>query len=139
MRCRAWGTALFVLAMATPGWTGDAKASRKPRLEVRTTRSLAFPPVEVVAVAELVGGEDLEEFYCTGLEWDWGDGTRSSHESDCAPFEPGGAIDRFFSARHVYRVSGSYRVRVRLRRSERDVARAQTTVEIGGLMARRWE
>jgi len=136
---RLAGATLFVVAVATPGWTGDAKAARKPRLEVRTTRTLALPPVRVVAIAELVGGQDLEEFYCVGLEWDWGDGTKSYRESDCVPFEPGASVDRLFSARHVYQAAGSYQVRVRLRRSDRDVARAQTSVQVGGLMAAsRW-
>lgn len=129
-----------MVTVATPGWTGDAKTDRKPRLEVRTTRSLALPPVQIVAIAELVGGEDLEEFYCVGLEWDWGDGTKSYRESDCVPFEKGVSLDRFFSARHVYYAAGSYQVRVSLRRSERDVARAHTSVQVGGLMAAsRWD
>ncbi len=82
-----------------------------------------------MAVAELVGGEDLEDYYCVGLEWDWGDGTRSYRESDCDPFEAGMEIDRFFSARHVYAVPGEYRVRVSLVRAERRVARAGPTSE----------
>jgi len=138
MRCRLWGAALLVVAVATPGWTGEGK-SKRPRLEMRTTRSLSLPPVQIVAVAELVGGEDLEAYYCAGLEWDWGDGTKSYHESDCAPWEPGADVDRFFSARHVYGAAGSYRVRIRLRRAERDVASAAAVVQVGGLMASRWE
>jgi len=139
MGCRVWGAALLIVAAATPGWTGEREDVKKPRLEVRTVTHLALPPVEIVAVAELVGGRDLEQFYCTGLEWDWGDGTRSYRESDCPPFEPGTRIDRFFSARHVYVVAGSYEVRVRLRRAERDVARARTSVLVGGLLASRFE
>jgi len=140
MRRRVWGAALLVVAMSTPAWTGDANTGRKPRLEVRTTRSLAFPPVEVVVIAELVGGEDVEELYCPGLEWDWGDGTKSYRESDCAPFEAGAKLARFFSARHVYGIAGSYRVRVRMLRAEKDVARASTSLQIGGLMAAsRWD
>jgi len=137
---RLAGATLFVVAMAAPGWTGEAKADRRPRLELRTTRTLALPPVRVVAIAELVGGEDLEELYCPGLEWDWGDGTKSYRESDCAPFEPGVRLARLFSARHVYGVAGSYRVTVRLRRADKDVARAAASVRVGGLMAAsRWE
>jgi len=103
---------------------------------------LQTPGVKLVGTADsapLVGGQDLEEFYCVGLEWDWGDGTKSYRESDCVPFEPGASVDRLFSARHVYLAAGSYQVRVRLRRSDRDVARAQTSVQVGGLMAAsRW-
>jgi hypothetical protein len=138
MRCRAAQMALIAVALATSGIAGEARA-RKPRLEVRTTVRVALAPVQVMAVAELVGGEDLEEFYCTGLEWDWGDGNLSFQESDCDPYEPGMEVDRFFSARHVYGAPGEYRVRVRLRRAGQDVASARTQVVIpGGSLARAW-
>jgi hypothetical protein len=92
-----------------------------------------------MAVAELVGGEDLEEFYCAGLEWDWGDGNRSFQESDCDPYEPGMEVDRFFSARHVYAGPGQYRVQVSLRRAGQSVAAARTDVIIPGHnLARAW-
>ena len=134
MRCRAGWVLLVLFAAAAPGLAGERTAG-KPRLEVRTTARAMLPPVEVVAVAELVGGEDLEELYCAGLEWDWGDGTKSYRESDCAPFEADAGIDRFFSARHVYRQPGSFTVQVRLVRDERDLARARTSVQVGGRMA----
>jgi glycosyltransferase involved in cell wall biosynthesis len=46
---------------------------------------MAFAPVEILVTGQLKNGSDLEEFYCPGREWDWGDGTRSAHESDCEP------------------------------------------------------
>jgi hypothetical protein len=58
---------------------------------------------------------------------------------DRPPFAPGVKIDRFFSARHVYAVAGSYQVRVRLRHAERDVARAHMSVLVGDLLASRFE
>jgi hypothetical protein len=130
--------ALMAVALASSGIAGEARA-RKPRLEVRTSVPSRMAPVQIVAIAELVGGEDLEEFYCTGLEWDWGDGSRSFRESDCDPFAPGTEVDRFFSARHAYRAPGLYNVRIRLRRAGHDVALARTQVMIpGSSLARAW-
>ena len=129
MRSRVWWATVIAVALAASAAAGEARA-RKPRLKVRTTHSHGFSPVQVMAVAELVGGEDLEEYYCVGLEWDWGDGTRSYRESDCDPFETGMEVDRFFSARHVYRRPGLYRVRVSLVRAEREVAVARASVRM---------
>ena len=137
MRSRQMSLALIAVALATPSIAGEAMA-RKPRLEVRTNYRVALGPVQVMAVAELVGGHDLEEFYCAGLEWDWGDGNRSFRESDCDPFEPGMELDRFFSARHVYVSPGLYPVRVRLLRSDEVIAVAGTNVRVVGRVAQGW-
>ena len=56
------------------------------------------------------------------------DGARSIHEADCPPFEPGTSLDRRFTAEHVYRNSGEYRVRVTLRHASRLLAVASVTV-----------
>ena len=139
MRSQLLWAPVIAVALAASAAAGEARA-RKPRLEVRTTLSGGFTPVRVMAVAELVGGEDVEDFYCVGLEWDWGDGTRSFRESDCDPFEAGMEIRRFFSARHLYAVPGEYRVRVSLVRAERQVARAGALVRIMGRFASsRWD
>ena len=139
MRSRVGWATVIAVALAASAVAGEARA-RRPRLKIRTTHSLASTPVWVMAVAELVGGEDLEDFYCVGLEWDWGDGTRSYRESDCDPFEAGIEIDRFFSARHVYAVPGEYRVRVSLVRADRRVAAARTSVRIMNRFASsRWD
>ena len=86
----------------------------------------------VLVVAELNGGDDLEEFYCPGLEWDWGDGERSRHEADCPPFEPGASLERRFSARHVFRQAGEYDVQLRLQRADRSLATATIRVSVQG-------
>jgi hypothetical protein len=125
---------VIAVALATSGFAGEARA-RKPRLELRANLAASLAPVRVMAVAELVGGEDLEEFYCVGLRWDWGDGTRSYRESDCDPFEEGMDVARFFSARHAYYRPGVYDVRVSLVRADREVAVARTTVRIHGRVA----
>ena len=61
----------------------DAPKLKKPKLDLRATPRMAFSPVNVLLVAELTGGDDVEEYYCPELEWDWDDGGKSVHEADC--------------------------------------------------------
>lgn len=125
---------LVVLALATPGQSGDVKI-KKPRLDLRASPRMAMSPVNVVLIAELVGGEEVEEFYCPGLEWEWGDGGRSAYESDCPPFEPGVEFTRRFSATHAYLRPGEYEVKVKLRRADRSLAVARVNITVRGLAA----
>ena len=124
--------AVLVLALAAAGAAADAAGARKPRLDLRATPRMALPPVEIFAVAELVGGDELEEYYCPGLEWDWDDGDRSGHDADCAPFEPGMELDRLFTAHHVYRSPGEYNIRLTMRRVSRSLTVATARVVVHG-------
>ena len=133
MRLRAGVVPLIALALATSVAAGTRPT--KPRFDIRASPRIAFSPVHVLVVAELKGGDDLEEFYCPGLEWDWGDGERSLHEADCAPFEPGTSLERRFSARHVFRQAGEFDVQVRLRRADRSLATATVRVSVQGRSA----
>jgi hypothetical protein len=123
---------LLLVALAAAATAGEGRNAKKPRLDLRASPRLALTPVDVIAVAELVGGDEIEDFYCPAVEWDWGDGARSAHEGDCPPFEPGMAMDRRHSARHAYRRPGEYSVRVTLRRVGRALAAATTLVTIRG-------
>jgi len=110
----ALGSALAV------GVPASAKP-KKPTLGVRVSPRLAFSPVNVIAVAELTGGEDSEDFYCLAIEWDWDDGSKSLQDSDCEPYEPGTKITRRFSSTHYYSRPGSYNIRAALKSQERVV------------------
>jgi hypothetical protein len=123
---------LVVLALASPGQGGQGKA-KKPQLALRATPRMAMPPVNVHLVAQLVGGETGEEFYCPALEWEWGDGARSSYESDCPPFAPGVELERRFSATHAYIQPGDYQITLRLRRADRSLASASATISVQGM------
>jgi hypothetical protein len=123
---------LIVWALAAPAMAGEARRVKRPRLDLRASPRMALMPIDVLLVAELVGGDDVEDFYCPAVEWEWGDGGRSTHESDCPPFEPGMAMDRRHSASHGYRQPGEYSVRITLRRAGRPLAVASTVVTIGG-------
>jgi len=95
---------------------------KKPTLGVRVSPRMAFSPVSVLAIAELTGGEDTEDFYCLAIEWDWDDGSKSLQDSDCEPFEPGMKIDRRFSSEHYYSRAGNYNIRAALKAQEKTVA-----------------
>src|SRR5262245_30355409 len=48
----------------------------RPRITLSARPPVGTAPQRVVLTAELVGGaEDFEEYYCPGIEWDWGDDT----------------------------------------------------------------
>jgi hypothetical protein len=108
----------------------DAKP-KKPRLDLRATPRMAFSPVNVFLTAELSGGDDVEEYYCPELEWEWDDGGKSTQESDCAPFEAGKTkIERRFTADHEYRRAGVFNVKVTMRRAGRNLATASVRVTV---------
>ncbi len=109
--------------------------SGKPHLDLRASPRMAFPPVSVFLVAELKGGgsgASAEDFYCPGLEWDWGDGSLSAEEGDCPPFQAGAELQRFFTARHAYGAPGNYEVKLTMRRATRTVAVARVPVVVFG-------
>jgi hypothetical protein len=113
-RCLA---ALAVLGLALPVLGSETKL-KKPNLNLRAAPRFAFSPVNVLFTAELTGGDDVEEFYCPELEWEWDDGGKSVQEPDCDPFEAGKTkIERRFTAAHEYRVASTYNVKVSLKRT----------------------
>jgi len=122
--------ALFLAAPA--GWAKDdpAAKARKPKLELRAAPRMAVSPAQVLFTAELKGGEDVEEFYCPDIEWDWDDGGKSEHESDCAPYASGAEIERRFTAEHVFSKQGTYNVKVTMRRADRVIASSRVTVTV---------
>jgi hypothetical protein len=92
---------------------------------------MAFSPVNVFFTAELTGGDDIEQFYCPEVEWDWGDGGKSIQESDCAPYELGKSqIERRFTADHVFKRAAVYTVSVTLRRNRRSFAKADIRITV---------
>jgi len=126
---RVLGT-LIVFVLAAPAGAGSEGKARKPRFDLRASPRVAFSPAYVLVTAELTGGEELEEFYCPELMWEWDDGAKSGHGQDCPPFQPGTELERRFTADHAYRRAGVYNVRVRLMRGGRAVAVASTTITI---------
>jgi hypothetical protein len=109
----------------------DAPDTGRPRVSMRAQPMIAMAPARVVLTAELVGGaNDFEEFYCTAVEWEWGDGTKSESSSDCAPYEAGKSeIKRRFTVEHVFR-AGMYRVMFHLKRHDKSVGNATISIQV---------
>jgi hypothetical protein len=105
---------------------------KKPKISVKATPAMAISPARVVASADINGGpDDFEEFYCATVEWDWGDDTRSNNSADCDPYEAGKSqIKRRFTADHTYRTAGDYRIQFRLKKKDKSIAGATTSVKI---------
>ena len=89
-------------------------------------------PARIHVSAELKGGpDDYEEYYCPTIEWDWGDETKSESRQDCEPYEAGRSkIARRFSVDHMYHVSGSYKIAIRIKRKDKVVAMSVVGVQV---------
>ena len=126
--------ALLAAALAaSPALAGSTAAEeakpKKPKLDLRATPRMAFSPVTILLTAELTGGDDVEDYYCPELEWDWDDGGKSVHEADCPEYEAGKSkIERRFTAEHEYPKSGMYNVKLTMRHGSKVLA--QTTIKI---------
>jgi hypothetical protein len=118
----------MIAALASAGLS--AEKAKKPRLDLRAAPAMAFSPVNVLLTAELTGGDDVDQYYCPAVEWDWDDGGRSVHESDCPPLEAGGTFERRFTAAHAFRRAGTYNVKFTMRKANRSVAVATATVTV---------
>jgi plastocyanin len=114
-RLLAAGLAAALAAPALDAWAEDKQ--KKPSLNLRSTPRFAFSPARVLFVAELQGGDDVEEYYCPEVEWDWDDGGKSVTGADCPPFVAGQTkIERRFSTEHEFKRAGNYSVKVSLKR-----------------------
>ena len=120
--------AVLTLAVAFLG----ADKVKPPRIAVTAHPSMGVSPARIVASADITGGpNDYEEFYCPSIEWEWGDDTRSTTSADCDPYEAGKSeIKRRFSADHTYRMPGTFRIQFRLKKKDKSIAAAGTSVQI---------
>ena len=104
----------------------------KPSLSLKATPAVSFAPARIVVVAEVKGGaEDNEEFYCPTVEWEWGDLTTSTAETDCEPYATGKSqIKRRYAIEHQFRNPGSFRIRLLLKKGTKVIATANTLVQV---------
>lgn len=121
---------LAVIALTAPLLASASEGGKQPMLEVRTVPRMAFSPVNALIIAELRGGDDVEELYCPEIEWDFDDGTKSMHEADCPPYQAGMSIERRYSIEHLYRRAGNYEIKVTLRRSARTLKKASGRLNV---------
>ncbi len=114
--------ALAIAGTLSLGASASTPKPKRPTLGVRVSPRMGFSPIGVIAMAELQGGDDIEDFYCLAIEWDWDDGSKSLQDSDCEPFQPGTKIERRFSAGHYYTRAGVYNIRAALKAQEKVIA-----------------
>jgi hypothetical protein len=134
---RALCTLAAVIAIAFP-FSRASIAQRagaddkKPSLSLRATPPVGFSPLRVRVVVDVRGGaDDYADFYCPSIEWDWGDGTVSEASSDCDPYEAGkSSIQRRWTADHVYRQSGGYKIMFRLKQKNKAIAASTAQVQV---------
>lgn len=126
----------IALALTFSGSTQDNDKEKdkaaKPKLTVKVSPTMGTSPARVVASADLNGGaDDHQDFYCAAIEWDWGDDTKSTTSADCDPYQAGQSeIKRRFTADHVYRMGGNFRIQFRLKKKDKAIASASTSVQI---------
>lgn len=132
---RAFCTLAAALALCLPtALSGQKAEAKKPSLSLKATPPVGFTPLRVVVAVDVKDGDDdYADFYCAGVEWDWGDGTISENSSDCDPYEPGkSTIRRRFTADHIYRQQGQFKVVFKLKQKTRQVAAVSTNVQARG-------
>ena len=128
---RSGALAAVIAVVFVGAGAASEEKPKKPHLELRASPRIAFSPVNVFLTAELIGGDDVEEYHCPELEWDWDDGGKSTHESDCAPFEAGKTtIQRRFTVDHEYRKAGLYSIKATMRRANHTLATATVKVTV---------
>ena len=131
MHVRAVALPILLALLTGPGSAAEDAKGKKPSLALRGTPRFSFSPVSVLFTAELTGGDDIEDFYCPELTWEWDDGGKSVQEADCAPFEPGSTkIERRFTANHSYGRASIYTVKVTLRRTGKTFAAQSVQITV---------
>jgi hypothetical protein len=131
----------FAIAVAISA--GLAARADKPKLTLKANPVMAYSPAHIVFTADLTGGaNDDQGLYCLGVEWEWGDGTKSEDSADCDPFEAGKSeIKRRFVNDHTYHIDEpqpfnatpdyrDFRVQLRLRKSGKVILSGGTTVKV---------
>ena len=133
---RAICTVTAVLALAlTSGRVASAQRDgddKKPSVSLKANPPVGFSPLRVRVSVDLKGGaDDYADLYCPAVEWQWGDDVASENSGDCDPYKPGkSAIQRHYSAEHVYRQAGSYRLTLRLKQKDRVIASGTANVQV---------
>jgi hypothetical protein len=124
--------ALAVSVAAAAVTAAQKGGEEKPSLSLKATPPVGFTPLRVRLAVEVRGGsDDYAEFYCATVEWDWGDGTMSENSSDCDPYEAGkSSIRRSYTAEHVYRQAGNFRVFFRLKQKNRVVGATSANLQV---------
>jgi hypothetical protein len=122
-----------VLLLASPMLADESQKPKKPKrpgVELRFTPRYSFSPANVSFTLELKGGDDMEEYYCPEIEWEWGDGSKSVQEADCDPWAADSKVQRRFTGSHLFPQSGVYTARVTLRKSDKTIVTKSVEVTV---------
>ena len=124
-------TAILLLALLAAG-------SPKPRVEFKPLQrvtDLQVSKCEAVVIFRLsVNDGGNEDYYCPKVVFEWEDGTQSSEESDCVPFDQAAKEDhsKTWTKSHSFHTSGSHPVRAHLCKASRKIRVVETTATITG-------
>ena len=123
--------AVFLLALLAAG-------SPKPKVEFKPLQRITNLPVsrcEAVVIFKLtVDDGGSEDYYCPKVVFEWEDGTQSSEESDCVPFDQAAKNDhsRTWTKSHSFHTTGTHPVRAHLCKASRKIRVIETTATITG-------
>src|SRR5262245_23812150 len=125
-------TAVVAAQKSDPSKDTKQTEAKRPKISLRAQPPVGVAPFRVVFTGELQGGaDDFEEYYCPTVEWEWGDLTTSESTLDCEPYEAGKSqIKRRFTVEHTYRNAGAFKVYFHLKRKDKAVASASTTIQV---------
>ena len=131
----ATGLALGVAGLPVAALQNDKAKdddARRPKIRMRAQPQVSIAPARITLSVELQGGaDDFEEYYCAGVEWEWGDDTSSESTTDCEPYEAGkSAIKRRYTAQHQFRRPGSYKIYFHLKNKDRILGSGTTTLQV---------
>jgi hypothetical protein len=113
---------------------GGGAHARGPDVRLRVTPRISLAPpgggTPILLTAQLVGPE-TEEYYCPEIVWIWPNGTWSSEEADCEPFESRDHYPRRFTKRIAARpYPRDYVVCVELRKSDEAIDRSCVSFQV---------
>ena len=131
----ATGLALGVAGLPVAALQNDKAKdddARRPKIRMRAQPQVSIAPARITLSVELQGGaDDFEEYYCAGVEWEWGDDTSSESTTDCEPYEAGkSAIKRRYTVQHQFRRPGSYKIYFHLKNKDRILGSGTTTLQV---------
>jgi hypothetical protein len=107
--------------------------SKKANLQLRATPVASYVPAIVHLTATLGNVDEVEEWYCPEVEWNWDSGSletenKSFVESNCPPFAPDAKVQRTFAADHLYSEPGQYQIKLTLKHAGKTLATAVARV-----------
>ena len=105
---------------------------KKPSVSLKANPPVGFSPLRVRASVDLRGGsDDYADLYCAAVQWEWGDDVTSENSEDCSPYQAGkSSIKRHYTAEHIYRQAGAYKITFRLKQRDRVVAAGTANIQV---------